>query len=207
MPKYNHKRFYTFIDERKDSVCLHWRGFTLLIDPATDIIARYRRETRGHNTNIATIIHDLRTCGRLHGDRKIVSRQDKSIHRYTFADFYRRSRQLAEVLSSTGLKTRTCWTLLEPCGTLACISASLRGGVLAAPKPTAACDELVYIVNHADDRFRLSTMIYSPCWKALKKGVIRKNLRCSPWQRASWTEWKTMKICSLRRKAHSNIQN
>lgn len=37
VPKYNHKRFYTFIDERKDSVCLHLAYLHYgLTDPATD---------------------------------------------------------------------------------------------------------------------------------------------------------------------------
>ena len=61
----------------------------------------------------------LEHAGRLHGDQEIVSRHpDKSIHRYTFADFYRRSRQLAEALLQAGLKPgdrvgTLCWNHAE----------------------------------------------------------------------------------------------
>ena len=99
----------------------------------------------------------LEHAGRLHGDQEIVSRHpDKSIHRYTFADFYRRSRQLAEALLHAGLKPgervgTLCWNHAEhlemyfgvPCA----------GGVLHTLNLRLHADELAYIVNHADDRF------------------------------------------------------
>ena len=57
----------------------------------------------------------LEHAGRLHGAQEIVSRRpDKSIHRCTFGDFYRRARLLAEALQKAGLKPgdrvgTLCW--------------------------------------------------------------------------------------------------
>ena len=49
--------------------------------------------------------HFLERAGRQFGNQEIVSRMpDKSLHRYSYADFYRRARLLAEALTRAGLK-------------------------------------------------------------------------------------------------------
>lgn len=46
-----------------------------------------------------TLMHLLERAGRLYGSVEIVSRMpDKSLHRYTYADLYRRARSLAKAL-------------------------------------------------------------------------------------------------------------
>ena len=57
----------------------------------------------------------LEHAGRLHGAQEIVSRRpDRSVHRCTFADFYKRTRLLAEALLKAGLQAgdrvgTLCW--------------------------------------------------------------------------------------------------
>ena len=52
-----------------------------------------------------TLMHILERAGMLYGSVEIVSRMpDKSLHRYTYADFYRRARSLAKALQKAGLK-------------------------------------------------------------------------------------------------------
>jgi fatty-acyl-CoA synthase len=47
----------------------------------------------------------LERAGKIYPQVEVVSRMpDKSLHRYRFADFYRRSRQLASALLAAGLK-------------------------------------------------------------------------------------------------------
>ena len=57
----------------------------------------------------------LEHAGRLHGSQEIVSRKsDKSLHRYRFSKFYKRTKYLAEALINAGLKPgdrvgTLCW--------------------------------------------------------------------------------------------------
>ena len=52
-----------------------------------------------------TLPHLLERAGKLFGKVEITSRlPDKSLHRYSYADFYRRARALAEALQKAGLK-------------------------------------------------------------------------------------------------------
>ncbi len=99
----------------------------------------------------------LEHAGRLHSDQEIVSRRpDKSLHRYKFRDFYRRSKQLAEALLKAGLKPgervgSLCWnhsTHLEAYFGVPC-----AGGVLHTLNLRLHPDELAYIAGHAGDRF------------------------------------------------------
>lgn len=99
----------------------------------------------------------LEHAGRLHGAQEIVSRQpDRSIHRCTFSNFYRRTRLLAEALLKAGLKPgdrvgTLCWnnaTHLEAYFGVPC-----AGGVLHTLNLRLHADELAYIAQHAGDRF------------------------------------------------------
>ena len=99
----------------------------------------------------------LEHAGRLHSAQEIVSRKpDKSIHRYTFGEFYRRSKLIAESLLKIGLKpgdrvATLCWNHnihLETYFGVPC-----AGGVLHTLNLRLSKDELTYIVNHAEDRF------------------------------------------------------
>jgi fatty-acyl-CoA synthase len=89
-------------------------------------------------------------------DKEIVTRlPDKSVHRYTYRDLARRSRQLAVALKELGLETgdrvaTLCWNHYQhmecyfgiPCG----------GFVLHTLNLRLHPSDLTYIVNHAADR-------------------------------------------------------
>lgn len=52
-----------------------------------------------------TLVHLLERVNQLFGKVEVVSRlPDRSIHRYTYADFYRRARQLAKALQQAGIQ-------------------------------------------------------------------------------------------------------
>ncbi len=87
-----------------------------------------------------TLSHLLERAGSLYPEREIVTRlPDKSLHRYTYADFYRRSRALAKALLEAGMQpgdrvATLSWNHHAPPGGL------LRrpGGRRRAPHPQPA---------------------------------------------------------------------
>ena len=90
-----------------------------------------------------------------HGEREIVSRlPDGSIHRYTYAQSLRRTKQLANALRRLGVAEG------EPVGTLAWntfrhfeiyFAVAGMGAVVHTINPRLFADQIVYIVNHARD--------------------------------------------------------
>ena len=101
--------------------------------------------------------HFLERAGKLFGGQEIVSRlPDKSLHRYTYADFHRRSRFLAEALTRAGLRrgdrvATLMWNHYAHYESYFGISAA--GGVLHTLNLRLAPDEIAWIANHARDRF------------------------------------------------------
>jgi len=92
-----------------------------------------------------------------HGDNEIVSRSTEGpIHRYTYADAAKRSRQLANALKALGVVPG------DRVGTLAWngyrhfeiyFAVSGSGAVCHTLNPRLFPEQIAYIVNHADDRF------------------------------------------------------
>ncbi len=105
-------------------------------------------------------------ASRLHGDVEIVSRMpDRSLHRYTYADFCRRARLLAEALQRAGLERG------DRVGTLmwnhyvhleAYFGIPAAGGVLHTLNLRLHPDDIAYIVNHAEDRFLIVDDVLLP---------------------------------------------
>ena len=99
---------------------------------------------------------------------------DRSISRYTFADFAGRARRLAHVLVDLGLSpgdrvATLGWNHgphLE-----AYFGIPLMGGVLHTLNLRLHSDELAYIVNHAEDRAVLVDETLLPLWEQLKPKV------------------------------------
>src|SRR5690242_11631241 len=95
----------------------------------------------------------LRRAEFLFGDKTIVSRlPDKSIHRYTYHDFAKRTKKLATALYQLGIRegdrvATLCWNHyqhLEAYFAIPCI------GAVAHPlNLRLSPDDLSYIVNHA----------------------------------------------------------
>ena len=99
---------------------------------------------------------------------------DKSISRYTCADFADRARRLAQILVDLGVKPG------ERVATLgwnhgphleAYFGIPLMGAVLHTLNLRLHPDELAYIVNHADDRAILVDESLLPLWEQVKPKV------------------------------------
>jgi 3-(methylthio)propionyl---CoA ligase len=98
----------------------------------------------------------IQHAARYHGDVEIVSRLvDRSLHRYTYAEAERRSRRLARALLRLGIKPG------DRVGTLAWnnyrhyelyYGVSGIGAVCHTINPRLFDEQIVYIVNHAEDR-------------------------------------------------------
>ena len=98
----------------------------------------------------------IRHAARYHGDVEVVSRLvDRSIHRYTYGEAERRSRRLAKALLRLGIGPG------DRVGTLAWnnfrhfelyYGVSGIGAVCHTINPRLFDEQIVYIVNHAQDR-------------------------------------------------------
>ena len=99
----------------------------------------------------------IRHASEHHADTEIVSRlTEGGIHRYTYSDAHRRSRQLVNALLSLGIKPS------NRIGTLAWngfrhfesyFAVSGMGAVLHTINPRLFPEQIAYIVNHADDQY------------------------------------------------------
>jgi len=104
-----------------------------------------------------TLPHMLERAGKLFPKVEVVSRMPGgSLHRYTYADFYKRSKALAEVLGKLGLKKG------DRVGTLmwnhyahleAYFGVPIAGGVLHTLNLRLHPSDIAYIINHGGDRF------------------------------------------------------
>src|SRR5712692_3722280 len=117
----------------------------------------------------------LERAGRLFGKIEIVSRRpDRSLHRYTYADFYRRARALAESLTRAGLRrgdrvATLMWNLsahLE-----AYFGIPVAGGVVHTLNLRLHPAEIAYIANHAGDRFLIVDDVLLPVYESFREQV------------------------------------
>ena len=106
---------------------------------------------------------------------ELVSRfPDKSIHRTTYGEFHRRVQKLANALVRLGLRpgdrvATLAWNHhrhLE-----AYFAIPLAGGVLHTLNPRLSAQDLVYIVNHAEDRFLLVDDVLFPVYEQFRAEV------------------------------------
>ncbi|MFA5120322.1 3-(methylthio)propionyl-CoA ligase [Zavarzinia sp.] len=101
-----------------------------------------------------------------HKDREIVTRTvEGPIHRYTYADCERRSRQLANVLKSFGLGFgdtvgTLAWNTYRHLELWYGISGS--GMVCHTINPRLFPEQIAYIVNHADDKALFLDLTFVP---------------------------------------------
>ncbi|WP_372023559.1 3-(methylthio)propionyl-CoA ligase [Tistrella mobilis] len=109
----------------------------------------------------------IRNAARFHGDVEIVSRTcEGPIHRYTYADAYKRVQQLANALAS-----RFGIAMGDRVGTLAWngyrhfeayFAVSGMGAILHTINPRLFLEQIEYIVNHAEDRVILVDLTFVP---------------------------------------------
>ena len=108
----------------------------------------------------------IRHADRCHGDTEIVSRTvEGPIHRYTYRDAHRRSRQLARALTPLGVVPG------ERVGTLGWngyrhfelyYGVSGIEAIIHTINPRLFFDQLVYIVHHAEDRLIFFDLTFLP---------------------------------------------
>src|SRR5262249_14413530 len=99
---------------------------------------------------------------------EIVTRlTNTSIHRYTYADFYRRAKALASALKGRGLQpgdrvATLCWNHYAHME--AYFGVPVAGGVVHTLNLRLHPQELAFIVNHAQDRFLIVDDVLLPLW-------------------------------------------
>jgi fatty-acyl-CoA synthase len=122
-----------------------------------------------------TLVHFLERAKLLFSNVEIVSRRpDKSLHRETYGEFYRRARALAEALTKAGMKpgdrvatlSWNHWVHLECYFGITC-----AGGVLHTLNLRLHPDEIGYIAGHAGDRFLIVDDVLLPLYEKFKDKV------------------------------------
>jgi len=141
---------------------------------------------RGLIQDVPLLISSLLVhAARYHGDTEIVSRtiegpaQDGTggIHRYTYRDAHARACRLAQALARLGVGESECVGTLAWNGYRhfeAFYGISGMGAVLHTINPRLFPEQLVYIVNHAEDRYVLFDLTFAPLVEKLApacKGV------------------------------------
>jgi len=120
-----------------------------------------------------TLVHMLERVNRFFGKVEVVSRlPDRSIHHYTYAQFYRRARQLAKALQQAGVQpgdrvATLMWNhyrhLEAYFGIPAC------GGVVHTLNLRLHPNELGYIARHAGDRVLIVDDVLLPLFDKFKE--------------------------------------
>jgi fatty-acyl-CoA synthase len=108
----------------------------------------------------------LRHADAYHGDTEIVSRlAPGEIHRYTYRDAHRRTRQVANALGSLGV------TASSRVGTLAWnthrhfelyFAVSGMGAIINTVNPRLFPEQVEYIINHAEDEIMCFDLAFLP---------------------------------------------
>ncbi len=122
-----------------------------------------------------TLPHLLERAGKLFPKEEIVTRlPDKSLHRYTFGDFYQRSRRLASALQKAGLQKGDRIATLS-WNTYAHLEAyfgvPVAGGVLHPLNLRLHPSDIAYIINHAQDRFLIVDDVLLKLYEAVREQV------------------------------------
>lgn len=106
-----------------------------------------------------------------HPDTEIVSRTvEGPIHRYTYAEAHRRTRQLSNVLQNLGVGigdriATMAWNGHRHFELYFAVSG--MGAVCHTLNPRLFQDQLVYIVNHAEDRYLFVDLTFVPLLEAV----------------------------------------
>ncbi len=131
-----------------------------------------------------TVVPILERAGRLFGSVEIVSRlPDRSLHRYTYADFYRRTRALAAGLQRLGMERgeRVATLMWNHYAHLeAYFGVPVAGGVVHTLNLRLHPAELAYIANHAGDRFLIVDEALLPLYEKFKGQVRMERVIVAP---------------------------
>ena len=108
----------------------------------------------------------LRHADKNFGDREIVSvTADNPLHRYTYADCFRRTRQLANALDKLGLQrgdrvATLAWNDYRHLEAYYAIGGS--GNICHTINPRLFPEQIAFIINHAEDRWVLVDLLVLP---------------------------------------------
>ena len=96
--------------------------------------------------------------------------EDGSIHRYTYRDAHKRSRQLAKALLGLGIKpgdrvATMAWNTFRHFECFYGISGI--EAVLHTVNPRLFEEQIIYIMNHAEDRFLFVDLTFIPLLETL----------------------------------------
>lgn len=132
-----------------------------------------------------TLNQILERAGTVCAAAEIVTRRpDKSLHRYTYGDMYRRARQLAEALQKLGLKKgdRVATLMWNNYAHLeAYFGIPAAGGVLHTLNLRLFPDDIAYIVNHAEDRFLIVDDVLLPLLEKFRDKVKLEKIIVFPY--------------------------
>ncbi|MDB5854223.1 MAG: fatty-acid--CoA ligase [Herminiimonas sp.] len=113
----------------------------------------------------------IRHADRYFGNNEVVSRRvEGDIHRYTYRDCHRRSRQLANALATLGVQmgdrvATLAWNGYRHLEAYYAVSGS--GAVLHTLNPRLHPDQIAYIANHAEDQYLFFDMTFLPLVEAV----------------------------------------
>ena len=122
----------------------------------------------------------FRRAEALFGGHPIATRQpDKTIHRYSYGEFAARTRRLARVLQELGVRpgdrvATLAWNHREHLE--AYFAAPLIGAVLHTLNLRLHPEELVYIINHAEDRVVFADCSLLPLFERIRPHVTVKTV-------------------------------
>ena len=136
------------------------------------------------------LAHFLERAGKLFGKQEIVSRMpDKSLHRYTYADFYRACAFACGSVDKAGLKrgdrvATLMWNHYADFESY--FGAIVAGGVLHTLNLRLAPDDIAFIASHAKDRFLIVDDVLLPLFEQFRAKSIS---RASSWCRSPVNRW------------------
>ena len=113
----------------------------------------------------------IKHADRYHGDIEIVSRRcEGDIHRYSYHDAHKRSRQLANALKRLGVKASDrvatlAWNGYRHFELYYAVSGS--GAIAHTVNPRLFPEQISWIVNHAEDKYVFFDLTFAPLVEAL----------------------------------------
>ncbi len=120
------------------------------------------------------LAHVLEHAARFHSEVEVVSRlvEDDSIHRYTYADSYRRASQLANALHRLGMEfgdrvATLAWNTFRHLEAWYAITG--QGAICHTVNPRLFPQQIDYIVNHAEDTIVLVDLTFVPLLEQLQE--------------------------------------
>lgn len=122
-----------------------------------------------------TLAHILERAGGVAGEQEIVTRRaDGDLHRYTYTDFYRRTRALSAGLLAAGLARgdRVGSLMWNSYGHLeAYYGVPTAGGVLHTINARMHPDDIAYVIQHAGVRFVIVDDVLLDLWRRSRQLV------------------------------------